>query len=123
MYEIEVRSAFEAAHRLPGYDGKCARLHGHNWEVVVVVRGYELDGIGMLVDFKVVKAELKKVLDEFDHRLLNDLKAFSEENPTAENIARKIYQRLAASEIFSDSVKLHAVRVLESPTSRVTYYE
>ena len=77
----------------------------------------------MLVDFKVVKAELKKVLDEFDHRLLNDLKAFSEENPTAENIARKIYQRLAASEIFSDSVKLHAVRVLESPTSRVTYYE
>ena len=123
MYEIEVRSAFEAAHRLPGYDGKCARLHGHNWEVVAIVRGDKLDEIGMLIDFKIIKAELKKVLDVFDHRFLNELEIFSGKNPTAENIARKVFERLNLSGIFNDSVKLHAVRVHESPNSCVTYYE
>ena len=123
MYEIEVRSAFEAAHRLPGYDGKCARLHGHNWEVVAIVRGEKLDELGMLIDFKIVKAELKKVLDVFDHRFLNELESFAGENPTAENIARKIFKQLAANEVFNDSIKLHAVRVHESSNSCVTYYE
>ena len=123
MYEIEVRSAFEAAHRLPGYDCKCARLHGHNWEFVAIVRGDKLDELGMLIDFKIIKAELKKVLDVFDHRFLNELEIFSGENPTAENIARKVFERLKLSGIFNDSVKLHAVRVHESPNSCVTYYE
>lgn len=123
MYEIEVRSAFEAAHFIEGYNGKCARLHGHNWEVVAVVRGEKLDKLGMLIDFKILKAELNKVLDAFDHRYLNELETFAEENPTAENIARKIFESLAASKIFNDSTKLHAVKVQETPNSCVTYYE
>lgn len=123
MYEIEVRAAFEAAHFIAGYAGKCARLHGHNWEVVAVVRGEKLDALGMLIDFKILKAELKKVLEEFDHRFLNELAPFAEENPTAENLARKVFERLASSEIFSGLIKLHAVRVHESPNSSVTYYE
>ena len=123
MYEIEVRAAFEAAHFIEGYAGKCALLHGHNWEVVAVVRGEKLDALGMLIDFKILKAELKKVLDEFDHRFLNELEPFAQENPTAENLARKVFERLASSEIFSGTVKLHAVRVCESPNSSVTYYE
>ena len=123
MYEIEVRAAFEAAHFIDGYAGKCARLHGHNWEVVAVVRGEKLDALGMLIDFKVLKAELKKVLDTFDHRFLNELESFAEENPTAENIARKIFRQLGSSEIFSGSIKLHAIKVQETPNSCVTYYE
>lgn len=123
MYEIEVRSAFEAAHFIDGYAGKCARLHGHNWEVVAVVRGEELDKLGMLIDFKILKSELKKVLDTFDHRFLNELETFAEENPTAENLAKKIFQRLTVSKIFSNSTKLYAVKVCESPNSCVTYYE
>lgn len=123
MFEIEVSAAFEAAHFIEGYAGKCARLHGHNWTVEAIIRGEELDKLGMLVDFKILKAELKKILDDFDHRFLNELETFAQDNPTAENIARKIYQRLAASEIFSGSTKLHAVKVHESPNSCVTYYE
>ena len=123
MYEIEVKAAFEAAHYIDGYAGKCARLHGHNWEVVAVVRGEQLDKLGMLIDFKILKAELKKVLDEFDHRFLNELATFAEENPTAENLAREIYKRFGSSEIFSGSSKLYAVRVLETPNSCVTYHE
>ena len=123
LYEIEVRSAFEAAHFICGYEGKCARLHGHNWEVIAVVHGTELDKLGMLIDFKVLKAELKKVLDEFDHRFLNELETFAAENPTAENLARQIFKRLSSSEIFNGLTKLYAVRVHETPGSCVTYHE
>ena len=123
MYEISVGAAFEAAHFIAGYDGKCARLHGHNWTVEAVVVGSELDGLGMLVDFKILKAELNRVLAEFDHRFLNELEAFSQENPTAENLARKIFERLKTSDIFSGAAKLHAVKVCESPNSCVTYHE
>lgn len=123
MFEIEVSAAFEAAHFIEGYAGKCARLHGHNWTVEAIIRGEELDKLGMLVDFKILKTELKKILDEFDHRFLNELETFAQDNPTAENIARKIYRQLAPSKIFSGSTKLYAVRVHESPNSCVTYYE
>lgn len=123
MFEIEVSAAFEAAHFIRGYAGKCSRLHGHNWTVKAIVRGEELDKLGMLVDFKILKAELKKILDDFDHRFLNELETFAQDNPTAENIARKIYRRLASAEIFGGSTKLHAVKVYESPNSCVTYRE
>ena len=123
MYEINVCAAFEAAHFIGGYDGKCQRLHGHNWQVEAIVRGHDLDKLGMLVDFKILKAELNKILDDFDHRYLNELETFSQENPTAENIARKIFQQLSASEIFHGTTKLFAVKVHESPNSCVTYYE
>lgn len=123
MFEIEVSAAFEAAHFIRGYEGKCARLHGHNWRVEAIVRGEELDNLGMLIDFKILKTELNKILDSFDHRFLNELDTFTEENPTAENLARKIFKQLATSEIFNGSTKLHAVKVHESPNSCVTYYE
>ena len=123
MYELTVRSAFEAAHFIDGYNGKCSRLHGHNWTIEAVVRGEKLDALGMLIDFKILKAELNKVLADFDHRFLNELETFAEENPTAENLARKIFRQLAANEIFSGSTKLYAVKVFESPNSCVTYYE
>ena len=123
MYELTVRSAFEAAHFISGYAGKCSRLHGHNWIIEAIVRGDKLDSLGMLIDFKILKAELNKILDEFDHRFLNELETFREENPTAENLARKIYKKLAAAEIFSGAAKLYAVKVFESPNSCVTYYE
>ena len=123
MYEIEVKVAFEAAHLIRGYAGKCARLHGHNWEVTAIVRGAELDELGMLIDFKILKSELKKVLDEFDHRFLNELEPFITENPTAENLARKVFERLSTAEVFNGTTKLHGIKVCESPNSSVTYYE
>ena len=123
MFEISVCAAFEAAHFIRGYDGKCARLHGHNWTVEAIVHGEKLDKLGMLIDFKILKSELNKVLDEFDHRFLNELETFTAENPTAENLARNIFRKLSTSEIFSASTKLFAVKVHESPNSCVTYYE
>jgi len=122
MYTLQVESAFEAAHQLPGYPGKCARLHGHSWVVEATVKGKELDKLGMLIDFKLVKAALEDVLDEFDHQYLNELEPFkSNLAPTAENLAKFIFDRLAEHQIFQQGSQLAAVRVWESPKSSVTY--
>ena len=122
MFELTVKAEFEAAHQINGYQGKCQRLHGHNWSVEAVVEGNKLDELGMLVDFKILKSELNNVLDELDHRYLNELPIFSATNPTAENLARYIFDSLEASKIFVDSTaNLKAIRVYESPRSCVTY--
>lgn len=122
MYTLKVDGAFEAAHRIAGYPGKCDRLHGHNWRVEATVAGTELDGLGMLVDFKLVKKALKDVLEELDHRYLNELTPFSEGlNPTAENLSRLIFERLAGADIFTKGTQLVSICVWESPNSSVTY--
>ena len=121
MFELTVKAEFEAAHQINGYNGKCQRLHGHNWTVEAIVNGTELDELGMLIDFKVLKAELNNVLDELDHRYLNDLDMFKIKNPTAENLAKYIFDTLAESKIFNTNAKLTAIRVYESPKSCVTY--
>ena len=122
MYTLKVEGAFEAAHQLPDYPGKCARLHGHNWVVEAVVKGRELDKLGMLVDFKTVKKALNNVLYRYDHRFLNELVPFNTGvNPTAENLARIIFTELEDNEAFTAEVQLAAVTVFESPKSSVTY--
>ena len=122
MYTLKIEGAFEAAHHVEGYPGKCARLHGHNWVVEAVVKGKDLDELGMLIDFKVMKKELADVLERFDHRYLNELEPFSGGvNPTAENLARIIFEELAGREVFKRDSELHAITVFESPKSSVTY--
>ena len=123
MYLVKVEEAFEAAHNLRGYDGKCANLHGHNWIIEVEVAGEKLNELGILVDFKDVKRELKKILDEYDHRYLNEIPPFDKINPTAENLAKYIYDEFKTSDIFNDNSKLAAVTVFESPKSSVRYTE
>lgn len=122
MYELTVKSEFEAAHRIENYPGKCVRLHGHNWIVEAIVQGDTLNELGILIDFKILKDELNKVLDEFDHQYLNELEIFADKNPTAEIIAKEIFDKLAPSEIFSGTTKLKGIRVYETPKSSVTYF-
>ena len=124
MYEILVRNRFAAAHSLKEYDGPCARLHGHTWHVEVAVRGRQLDRRGMLVDFKEIKAGVKKIIEELDHQNLNDLEPFKDggaENPTAENLARYIYLRLGEMVKPELGLQLALVRVWESPDASAAY--
>ena len=121
MYELSVKSEFEAAHFIKNYPGKCARLHGHNWVIEAVAQGSQLNELGILIDFKIFKSELNKILDELDHQFLNELQMFATKNPTAENIAKEIFDKLSAAEIFTGTTKLTAVKVYESPKSCVTY--
>ena len=122
MYELTVKSEFEAAHFIRNYPGKCARLHGHNWIVEAITQGSQLNELGILIDFKILKSELNKILDELDHQYLNELEIFKTKNPTAENLAKEIFDKLSVSEIFTGTTKLTAVKVYESPKSCVTYY-
>ena len=74
------------------------------------------------MDFGVVKARTKEVLEEIDHKYLNELAAFQDRNPSSENLARYLYERLGA--LFNgDRVKIHRVDVWESDTSCASYYQ
>lgn len=121
MYEVMIEEEFSAAHALRGYRGKCENLHGHNWKVEVYVRGEQLDNVGMLVDFKVLKAATRRVMKYLDHQNLNELQPFDNEmNPSSEHLAEFILLRV--SEEISDSrVKVYKVRVWETPSTCATY--
>ena len=94
MFEVTVLENFCAAHYLRGYGGKCENMHGHNYRVEFTMRGGELDNIGMLVDFTIVRSILQAILDEWDHKVLNEMGLFTGINPTAENIAREVCIRM-----------------------------
>jgi len=94
MYELSVEDHFAAAHRLRHYQGECENLHGHNWRVRVELAAEDLDGLGMVMDFRDLKKALKDVLSELDHTYLNEREPFDAVNPTTENICRHIADRL-----------------------------
>ncbi|BDG06799.1 6-carboxytetrahydropterin synthase QueD [Anaeromyxobacter oryzae] len=110
---LDVEFYFAAAHRLPRYDGPCFRMHGHNYKFFVALEGDVDPATGMIADFGEVKRiVLEHVLARVDHRTLNDVL----ENPTAENIARWIW------EVLQPHVPgLCEVRLYEIPDSCVTY--
>ena len=118
MFELTVEDPFDAAQALRGYDGPCENLHGHTWKVQINLQGKKLNQVGLLEDFKVIKQELKQVLDQFDHKLINDVKPFDEENPSSENLARYIYK-----EIKRRKKALTKVTVWESTSSCASYWE
>ena len=120
MFELDITRDFSAAHRLVGYNGLCSALHGHNWTVQVFIRAMKLDEIGIAADFTVIKRELTAILASFDHKYLNELPEFQGINPTSENIARILYEKLASA-VNIPGVRLDRVRVCESPTSGATY--
>ena len=119
MYQLQIEAHFCAAHRLREYNGECERLHGHNWRVRVTVESERLDRLGMAVDFRELKRLLGEVVGGMDHAYLNELEGFAEQNPTTENIARLIYERLAAK--LPEEISLAEVTAWESPGCSATY--
>ena len=121
MYDIDIQSEFSAAHRLEGYDGNCSSLHGHNWTVQATVTSENLDSTGIAVDFRVLKKEIDSIIAELDHTNLNELPPFDKINPTSEQLAEYIFERLS-EKLNTGSVTVSKVRVCESPGSSATYY-
>ncbi len=120
FFEIKVLSNFAAAHNLREFRGKCENLHGHNWKVEVVLRGKVLQKNGVLVDFGEVKAEIRSVLEEMDHRYLNEIPFFSTNNPSSENITRFLFAKLSAK-FDSGDRRLYSVTAWESEDACATY--
>lgn len=121
LYYLNTIQSFDAAHFLREYEGKCASIHGHTWEVKVTVKGTKLNDQGLLIDFGLLKSMLKEVLNYFDHKLINELPQFGENklNPTAENLAFFIYRSI--EEKLPKEVILDQVEVWESPKSSAVY--
>lgn len=122
MYKISITKFFSAAHFLRNYKGKCESLHGHNWKVEVVVTDDSLDPAGMVMDFAELKKLTSGVLDELDHRNLNDLDYFKERSPSSEEIAKYIYINLK-EEISAKGIRLEKIKVWETETSCASYSE
>jgi len=120
MYELSIKTHFSAAHHLRGYNGKCADLHGHNWEVEVFVAGKKLNKTGMLVDFSLLKEMVKEILCGLDHVDLNQLAPFKTTNPTSENIARFVCDQLSAK-LIKAGCCVSRVLVRETPETSASY--
>ncbi len=121
MFRAKVLGSFASAHRLREYEGDCERLHGHNYKVEVSVMAEELDSIGIVMDFRELKRILNEIMDSLDHHYLNELDAFTERNPSAENIAMHIHGLFKAQLVAP--VQMHEVVVWENDRSCVIYSE
>jgi 6-pyruvoyltetrahydropterin/6-carboxytetrahydropterin synthase len=94
MFQVSVEDTFSSGHALRGYRGKCENVHGHNYRVRVTVEGPQLDSIGLLVDFTLLKQVMREIIGRLDHQFINDLEPFRTVNPSAENLAKYFYDEM-----------------------------
>ena len=120
-FELSIETHFSAAHSLRDYPGDCARLHGHNWHVKLYVECTELDELGLGIDYKVLKSELKSALEPWDHYNLNDVPPFDRINPSSENVAAELYKKMS-SRLDNERVRVSRIEICETCTAMVTYW-
>ncbi len=122
MFEVSVDETFSSGHALRGYKGKCENVHGHNYKVRVTLAGPELDSIGLLYDFVHLKQAIQGVIRTLDHRFLNDFAPFDTVNPSAENIARHIYEEIGKQmKTVANGAEISQVTVWETDVTSATY--
>jgi 6-pyruvoyltetrahydropterin/6-carboxytetrahydropterin synthase len=137
MYYLKSEVAFDSAHFLSDYDGKCKNLHGHRWRVVAEIKSETLSSEkqtnGMVIDFSDLKSALKGICDDLDHSLIYEegslksktIEALIDENfklipvpfrPTAENFAKHFFDLLK-----NKGFNVNKVEVYETPNNSVVY--
>ncbi len=118
MFELEVRRTFSAAHAIV-IRGEREPIHGHDWQVELVVSAIALDQDGLACDFHALESSLHDILRPFCSRNLNEVPPFDAVNPTAEAVAQHIATEMAAR--VPSQVKLRSVRVTEAPGCAARY--
>lgn len=129
MYVLDTEASFDAAHFLTNYEGKCKNIHGHRWRVVLSICGDPING--MVVDFNVIKKDLKELCDYFDHTFIVEKDSLRKEvfdllsedfvlrvvpfRTTAENFSKYFYDEL------SKKYKVLEVCVYETPNNCARY--
>lgn len=122
MYEVTIKKSFSAAHVLKEIGGKCEDLHGHNFLVEVTVEGEALNGEDLLIDFRDLKKWTNGILDQLDHKYLNEIDVFKGINPSSERVAKFIHDRLTETiESLDLGLVVSRVTVWESDNARVAY--
>lgn len=116
-FAITITRDFSASHQLRLYDGTMEPLHGHNWHVEVTVGAPRLDAMGVVMDFHELQRLLDELVSPMHNRHLNDLPAFSNRNPSAENVAEHLAEALK----LPAAVSLERVEVWETPDCRAIW--
>jgi 6-pyruvoyltetrahydropterin/6-carboxytetrahydropterin synthase len=116
-FEITTTREFSAAHQLRIYDGSLEPLHGHNWRVKVAVASADLDSIGVVMDFHELERLIDAIITPWHNRHLNEVEPFITLNPSAENVALAVGQRLSLPR----TIRLLAVEVWETPNNSAVY--
>ncbi len=123
LWQLTVRESFSSAHALRHYKGKCENLHGHNYLAEMTVEGEVLTADTELVtDFSVLKKILREELVKLDHCNLNETPPFDKINPSAENLARFLWQCLKPR-LENLPIKLYGVSISEKSAQTATYRE
>ncbi len=120
MYELKVVTKFAAAHQLTMVGAKCENMHGHNWKIEVYVSGEETDDSGVLIDFGIVKKHVREIMSMLDHKYLNELEYFKQNQPSSENIAFFVAAELQ-KRIDNQAVSVSRVTAWESDDASATY--
>ena len=120
MYELKTVTHFAAAHQLTMVGEKCENMHGHNWKIEVYVSGEKTDAAGILVDFGVIKKHVRKIMSMLDHKYLNELDYFQNNQPSSENIAYFVATELQ-KRIDNPAARVSRVTAWESEDACATY--
>lgn len=139
MYSLKTTAAFDSAHFLGGYDGKCANIHGHRWVIEVKISSESLQNNGakrgMILDFGDLKKEVRALAEHFDHALIYEngslkaktIEALKEEGfrliavpfrPTAEHFTKHFFDILREK-----ALPIQSVTVYETPENCACYEE
>jgi 6-pyruvoyltetrahydropterin/6-carboxytetrahydropterin synthase len=122
MFQVSVEDTFSSGHALRGYRGKCENVHGHNYRVRVTVEGPQLDSIGLLVDFTLLKQVMREIIGRLDHQFINDLEPFRAVNPSAENLAKYFYDEMQRGlQNLPPGARITDATIWETDTSQAKY--
>jgi 6-pyruvoyltetrahydropterin/6-carboxytetrahydropterin synthase len=122
MFEVAYETTFCSTHRLTEAGAPIEPLHGHDWRVEVVAVGDRLDRFGVVLDFEVLKKALAEIAATFHYKDMNEHPGLRGQSPSAEVVARFIFQDLRRS-LGESGGQLRRVRVWEAPGCSATYYE
>lgn len=113
MFTISVETHFLASHQLILSDGSKEPSHNHNWLVTATLSSNKLNNMGIVMNFHKLREMLDNLVAEFDNTAMERLKYFQQNNPTAENVAKYIYEKLEPK--LPKGVKLQNIEVVEEP--------
>ena len=113
MFTVSVETHFRASHQLTLPNGSQEPLHYHNWVVTADVSSDRLNRAAVVINFQKLKAMIDNIVAGFDNAALNRIRCFQRSSPSAENVARYIFEKLEPK--LSKSVRLESIKVIEEP--------
>ena len=121
MFTISAERHFQASHQLIMPDGSKEPVHSHDWVVTANLNSEKLNNMGVVMDFRALQAMIDKTVAAFDNTALESISYFQQNNPSAENVAKYIYEKLRIE--LPDGVKLLNIRVVEEPGCSAKFHE